>query len=129
MPQQRGDGPVSTALAWRVGLLGIWVSGDLGPWTIYTDRYHRVKWFLYSPPTKPPTQKQIAHRSRFVAAQAAWAALSDEEKATLETAVKRASLCLTGQNLYISACLTHRGDSYRTVGRQTRLNLPPLADV
>jgi len=126
MPSKRGDGPVSTANATQLGMLGLSVQGDIGPWTIYTDRYGRKKWFLYSPPTKPPTANQIVHRERFRAAQAAWQALTPNEKAALELAVNKASLCMTGQNLYLSAILKRMTAQYNAVERQTGVTLPSL---
>jgi len=124
MPTHRGDGPQSTALASTLGLLGIRVQGDLGPWTIYTDRYGRKKWFLFSPPTKPPTDAQIAQRGRFRTAQANWSNLSDQEKKNLETACLRTSLVLTGQNLFISAQLTGKQEALQVVARQAKVTLP-----
>ncbi len=129
MPQRRGDGPVSTANAHMLGLLGLQVQGDLGPWTIYTDRKGRKKWFLYSPPTKPPTPRQITHRQRFKTAQANWSTLTKAEKENLELAVIRASLCMTGQNLFISAQLKHMNTSLQAIARQTKLTLPTAPDI
>lgn len=124
MPTKRGDGPMSTALASTLGLLGIEVQGDIGPWTVYTDRYGRKKWFLFSPPTKPPTAPQIAQRARFQQAQKNWADLTAQEKENLETACKKTSLVLTGQNLFISAQLTGRQEALQVIARQTDLPLP-----
>ena len=126
MPSRRGDGPVSTANATQLGMLGLRVDGDIGPWTVYTDRYGRKKWFLYSPPTKPATTAQLNWRDRFRNAQASWSALTPDEKAALELAVNKASLCLTGQNLWISAILKSRQQSYLAVERQTGITLPSL---
>ena len=126
MPQRRGDGPVSTANAKQLGMLGMRVQGDLGPWTIYTDKKGRKKWFLYSPPTKPATPNQIIHRNRFKTAIESWKALPDDEKAALENASRAASLSITGQNLFVSALLTSRSVSYAAVARQTGITLPEL---
>jgi len=124
--QRTGDGPVSHSKTVPLNFLGMQVSGDFGPFTVYRDRYRRIQLFYYSPPTKPPTPAQLAHRARFVAAQAAWSALTDDEKYNLEEACRRTSLCLTGQNLYISATLKRKTDQYNIVGKQANLQLPPL---
>ena len=124
MPTKRGDGPKSTALASMLGVLGIHVQGDIGPWTVYTDRYGRKKWFLFSPPTKPPTPPQIAQRERFKAAQKNWKLLTEQQKKDLETACLKTSLVLTGQNLFISAQLTGKQESLQVLARQTKLPLP-----
>ncbi len=124
MPTRRGDGPVSTANASQLGLLGLHVQGDLGPWTIYTDRKGRKKWFLYSPPTKPPTDKQITQRQRFTNAQANWMVLTQTEKLNLEKACVMQSMAFTGQNLFISAQLTGKQAALQVIARLTGLTLP-----
>ena len=105
-------------------LLGFWVQGDLGGVSIYTDRFGKKVWYPKAPPHKPPSEKQLAHRQRFRLAQAAWKALTADQKATLELATNRASLCLTGQNLYIGTALRNLQGPYETIGRQTGLTLP-----
>ena len=124
MPTHRGDGPKSTALAATLGLLGIEVQGDIGPWTVYTDRFGRKKWFLFSPPTKPATEKQVAQRNRFKTAQANWKNLTAAQKFDLEEACLKLSIVMTGQNLFISAQLTGKQDALQVIARQTNLNLP-----
>jgi len=110
-------------------MLGIQVQGDLGPWTIYTDRKGRKKWFLYSPPTKPPTPNQLVARNRFRTAVLNWKALTAEQKFNLEEACRRLSLCITGQNLFVSTQLTHKQTAYATVARQSRLTLPEAPTI
>lgn len=107
-------------------LLGLGVSGDLGGITIYTDRFGRKVAFPKAPPDKPPSAAQIEQRTRFANAQKAWAALTPSEKQSLEDAVNKSGIVMTGHNLYISVALTNQQESLDTVARQTGLTLPPV---
>jgi hypothetical protein len=117
------------ALGWKLSLLGLTVSGDVAGMTIYTDRYGRKNWFRNAPPKKPPTQKQLWFRQRFKAVQLSWRLLSDADKAALERASNKLSLCATGQNLFLSCSLRSAVGVYRTIARQSGEVLPPLASV
>jgi hypothetical protein len=115
-------------VAWSIpwNLLGTWVSGDLGGYTIYTDRFGRKNVFEKSPPEKPPTPAQIHQRARFKQAQAAWRALTPQERDNLETATRRLSIPMTGQNLYLKAALRNMDSAVRTVERQSGIPLPTV---
>jgi hypothetical protein len=113
-----------TTIPWN--LLGFRVMGDLGGFTIYTDRFYRKVWYPRAPPHKPPSAAQRHFRARFKAAVAAWKSLSDSDKAALERAVHTLSLCLTGQNLFTSCALRSAFEAYETIGRQSSEVLPPL---
>ena len=110
-----------------LSLLGTWVQGDLGPLTIYTNRFGKKVAYEKAPPTRPPTERQRTQRTRFSTAQRNWSILSLEEKSQLELACTRASLCLTGQNLYIIVALKNHQTAYRTLERQTKTTLPQVA--
>ncbi len=110
-------------------LMGIWVSGDVGGITIYTDQRGRKTAFPKSPPEKPPSEKQIHQRARFRTAQVAWSNLTDTEKRNLEEACIRTSLVLTGQNLYISASLRNDDEGLVTVSRQANVPLPTVTYI
>jgi len=118
---------VAFTVPWQ--LMGIWVSGDVGELTIYTDRFGRKVPFPKAPPDKPPSPQQIAHRARFRTAQAAWSALTADEKAQLELATNRGSLVMTGQNLYITVALRNDQDALDTLARQTATTLPTVPYV
>jgi hypothetical protein len=115
-------------MAWSIpwNLIGLTVSGDVGDYTIYTDRYGRKVAYPRQPPEVPRTEAQAAQRDKFQAAQASWAALTAEQKAALETACKNLSMPLTGQNLWISATLRRDAASYATVANQSGITLPAL---
>ena len=106
--------------------MGIWVSGDVGDHTIYTDRFGRKVPFPKSPPKKPPSSKQDHQRERFRLAHVAWNALSTEEKQQLEVATIRGSIVMTGQNLFISVALNDTQDGLDTLARQTGTSLPTI---
>jgi hypothetical protein len=82
--------------------LAIELHGDIGPITFYRDRYGKTVSFQKTVTEKPGTERQLANRARFRAAQQSWAALSADHREQLELATGKAGLCATGQNLYIS---------------------------
>lgn len=106
--------------------MGIWVSGDVGGLTIYTDRFGRKVPFPKSPPKEPASPRQVHQRERFRLAQAAWKSLSDDDKAQLELATNRGSVVMTGQNLFMSVALHNSQDGLDTLARQTDTNLPTV---
>lgn len=123
MPREKDhDSTAHTGLP--ASLLGFWVSGDLCGLTIYTNRFGKKVFFQEAPALKPPSPLQVIQRNRFRTAFQNWKALTKTQKANLELAVNRASLCLTGQNLYVSASLTNRAEVVGTIARQTGLVLP-----
>ena len=100
--------------------------GDIAGFTTYTDRYGRITVFSKAPPHKPPTGAQITQRAKFRDCVNAWKALTDDEKAALERTVHTLSLCLTGQNLFVSCSMKQKPDVYTTCARQAGETLPPL---
>lgn len=115
-------------MAWSIPwqILGLTVSGDVGGFTIYTDRYNRKVVFPKSPPEKPPSEEQIALRSRFTEAQSAWSVLNASNKAALEEACRKLSVPMTGQNLYIKVALTNDQGALETLERQSGITLPAI---
>jgi hypothetical protein len=113
-----------TVMPWT--LLGTRVMGDVSGYTVYTDRFGRKIWYKKAPPKEPPSPRQLEQRRRFRDAVNAWIALSEPEKLALEEAVRKTSLCLTGQNLFTSCALKHADDVYATLAKQTGETLPPL---
>lgn len=110
-------------------LLGTRISGDIGEYTTYTDRYGRKVVFYYTPPAKPPTLKQKRCRHRFRLANQSWAALTDDEKKALEDCSRKLSLPITGKNIWISAAMKNKPEQYFTLQRQSGITLPPLVIV
>ncbi len=118
-------------MAWTIpwDLIGLIVSGDVGDYTIYTDRHGRKVVYPRQPPEVPRSPAQALQRNRFKTAQADWRALTADEKKALEDACKKLSMPMTGQNLWISAALRHDTESYHTVQTQSGITLPPLKTV
>ena len=113
----------------QTGLLGFRVNGDFGGMTCYTNKNGKQVWFPFSPPTKPPTALQIAQRQRFAAAVNSYLSQSSSVKAQYELATQRASLCLTGQNLWVSVAMLHTFATLDTIAAQTKTTLPHPAAV
>lgn len=116
-------------MAWTklpFSLFGFRVMGDVNGITCYTNRKYQKVFYEKAPPDKPPSPAQTIQRSRFRTAVQAWRALSDSDKDALERTVHKLSLCLTGQNLYVSCALKHKPDTYTTCARQANETLPPL---
>jgi hypothetical protein len=117
------------ALGVPANALGLIVSGDVDGYTIYTDMKGRKVAFPQAPPKEPPSPLQISHRARFRQAQEAWTALTVPEKEALELACQRASLAMTGQNIYIAIALKNQPGLVETLERQTDLALPAIPYV
>ncbi len=108
-------------------LIALQISGDFGPLTIYTDRYGRAVAYPKSPPKTDPSPLQVVVRNSFKTAQANYMAETQQVRVDWETLVKRASLCQTGQNLYISISMLHNFDVLQTLIRQTGIFVAPPA--
>lgn len=104
-------------------LLGRTIRGDVGDFTLYTTKRGKLVWFPISPPKKPPSSAQLLARGRFTTAQRQWAALSKTLKAEWETLVLRNSLCMTGQNLYISLAINPDPNALTTANKRAGLSL------
>ena len=108
-----------------VSMLGLFLSGDLGDETIYTDRYGRKIHYKKSPPEKPPTEPQIQIRTRFKLAQKEYMALAQADRLDYELLVQRASLCMTGQNLFIHVAMKLTFGTLGTLQQQTGISVIP----
>lgn len=109
-----------------INMLGLSISGDIGEYSCYTDRYGRKVFYYYTPPAKPPSPAQARCRARFAYAHALWKQLTDGEKKALEDCSRKMSLPITGKNIYMSASLKGKESQYQTLERQSGIPLPPL---
>ena len=111
---------------WTVpwNLIGLIVSGDIGDLTVYTDRFGKKVAFPKSPPKKPPSPAQTIQRAAFKSAQSSWRSLTDSEKESLESATKKLSIPMTGQNLWIHTLMTNDETALQTVENQSGIPLP-----
>jgi hypothetical protein len=106
-----------------IPFLGLYVAGDLGPLTIYTNKRGKIVWYPRSPPKEPPTSAQLLQRQRFAYAQHLWSTQSKQVKADWETAMKRMALDMTGQNAFMSISLRNDHDAVARINHRTGLNL------
>jgi len=88
---------------------------------VYTDKRGRKTFYPIDVPKSRSSPAQAAFRERFRLAQAAWAALTSDEKQLLEDATRRTSVPLTGQNLYISVALRGNQSAADAIFRQAGL--------
>jgi len=100
-------------------LLGLNFQGDLGPLTTYTSKKGRRVWFLKTTPSGPSSDWQKIQRDKFRALALAWMNLTQEQRQAWHTAAKRASLRITGYNLWAYLQLTGDRAAIETVERQT----------
>lgn len=105
-------------------LMGLRVGGDLDGLTYYVNKRGKVTWFAKAPPTKPPTWKQVYQRNAFRLVAILWQQQSDAQRAAYDSITRRASLCMTGYNLFVHVELTHHQDTLRTLERQTGVTIP-----
>jgi len=100
-------------------LLGLLIGGDLGPFTFYKSQRRLTVWFDKAPPLSPPTDLQTAQRNRFRSAAAWWKRLSNHQRREYELASQRASLRITGYNLFVHFKLTRDQAALETLERRT----------
>ena len=115
-------------IEWIVSFLGLDYGGDLGGWTIYRNKHGKPVFYPRAVPGKPPSPNQQHCRARFKAAQINWMATPKATRIQWETFSKRLSLCMTGQNLYISLSLADRSSFFPAAMRKAKMSLtyPPL---
>lgn len=83
-------------------ILGIYVAGDLGDMTLYTNHKGRIIWFPRAPPTKPASDLQRMQRRRFGNAILNWRNLSLADKTAWCAAVKASGIDITSLGAWIS---------------------------
>lgn len=108
-------------------LLGLIVSGDIGGYTIYTDRFGRKTVYPVSPPDKPASPLQLIQRNRFRDALTNWKAASQAVRDDWEASSLALGLCMTGLNMWLHFTLKGRLPALQTLNRQSgiTLTMPP----
>lgn len=104
-------------------LMGFYVTGDWGPLTFYTNKRGLLVWFNKAPPLEPPSPAQTSQRNLFRLVAIYWKNLTDAERNQYELASKRASLCMTGYNLFMHFKTTPDDAAKATIEHQTRTTL------
>ena len=115
------------ALGVPANVLGLMVSGDIGGFTLYTDRYGRKVIFEKAPPTKPASVLQALQRGRFRSAMINWKAETQAVRDDWENVSLKAALCMTGLNMWLHFSLKGTAAGLATFSRQTgiTLTMPP----
>jgi len=106
--------------------LGLYPSGDLGPWTIYTSHQRRVVSFLRAPPKVPPNYAQLRQRQLFGNAGRTWSALPEPTKAAWRQLAQRCHLKVTAYNAWITFTIKPDAAGLATLLRQARMTLAEL---
>ena len=113
------------SIPWQ--FLGLNVSGDLGAFTCYTDRFGKKVWYPKAPPETPETPGQRRQRDRFAEAVANWSEADQATRDAYEAVSLAASLMMTGHNLWISLSFSQDAAALNTLCHQTNIaiDLPP----
>lgn len=104
-------------------LMGLRIGGDLDGVTYYINKRGKPTWFAKAPPTKPPTPKQRSQRNKFRLVAMLWSELPQLERDKWELICRRASLCLTGYNLFVHIQLSLDFASLHTLESQTGISV------
>jgi len=102
-----------------LSFLGTVAYGDFADMTTYRSQRGKIVWFAKTWPDKPPSYLQTLDRAKFSAAAQAWQLLTAAEKEQWKLAAQRASLCMTGYNLFVYCQLGHDPTRIATIARQT----------
>lgn len=106
--------------------LGFNTQGDLGPWTFYTSKRKGLVFFAKAPPLEPPSLMQIHQRNKFRLAGYVWRTLPEDVQGSWQTAARRASLRITGYNLFVHWITKQDDTVIHTIEAQSRIKLIPL---
>jgi hypothetical protein len=109
--------------------LGLSIAGDLGPWTMYTNKNGKQIAYPRAPPEKPPTTSQIRQRNRLRVCMQNWKAETIATKALWNVMVAKLHLCAVGMNLYLSLSMRPDQDELDNANRRTGLALQMPAYV
>lgn len=104
-------------------LLGFDLTGDLGPWTAYTNNRGRAVLYPRASPLSPPSDAQQLQRDRLTEAATAYANLDTPTKAKWQQAARRASLRITGYNLWCYWWLRRDTPVIATISQQSGIDL------
>jgi len=103
--------------------LGIVAWGDLAELTLYRDRNRHLVIYPKQYPKGTPSARTVKNRAAFSAAIAGWRALTENQQAQWRLAARRASVKMTGFNLYMSYKLNMDQAALDTIARQTHTTL------
>ena len=108
-----------------VNIMGLRVTGDIGPITTYTSRRRKIVVFDKAPPLMPPTARQLIMRGRWRAAAQAWGAMLQVDRDQWIKVAAAASLSIPGYQFWIFAQTKPNSRGIvQTVENQTGQTLP-----
>ena len=104
-------------------LFGFIAWGDIAEITIYRSRRGKMVWFPKTYPDKPPSPDQLTQRQKFTDAAQDWQSLTEDQRNKWDLVTRKASLCMTGYNLYVHWHIFQDDDSIHTLEHQTGITL------
>lgn len=104
-------------------LLGFVSSGDLGGITCYRSKRGRIVQFAKTWPKAPPTLAQLTGRTRMYRAAEQWRHFTPYQKQQWRNAAARASLCMTGYDLWVRWYFRQELSVILIIEDQTGINL------
>lgn len=114
---------MKTTLTGYLNFFGVRIQGDIGPITCYRSSRRGLVWFPKAPPKCPPTDLQIDHRDKWKDIIENWTELPAATKENWERLTRRASLSLSGINLYIWWRCSQDDAIIQTLQRQTGISV------
>lgn len=106
-----------------IPFLGLYPSGDLGDFTVYTSKRHALVYFQKTSPKNPPTVLQRRVRARLVLAAWLWQNLPPTKREDWLTAARLAGLRISGYNLFVHWVIVQDDAPIKTIERQTGIDL------
>lgn len=103
--------------------LGLISWGDIGELTLYRDRFRQLVIYPKQYPKHLRPFFQDRQQKLFTIAVNTWNNLTDDQRAQWKLAAQRASLRMTGYNLFIALSLIPDDEARQTIARQTSTTL------
>lgn len=104
-------------------LLGFDLTGDIGGLTAYTTNKGRTVMYPRASPLNPPTAAQQAQRDIFTDAAREYSELPQATRDLWQRAARKASLRITGYNLWVYWYTSGDTAAIETVSKQTGIDL------
>jgi len=99
--------------------LGLLSWGDIAEFTLYRDRFRQLVIYPKQYPKSTVPAFQRRQRDLFKIAVEKWNSLTNDQRAQWSLAARRASLRMTGYNLFIAVALLPDPPALDTIARQT----------
>lgn len=108
-------------------LIGFRPTGDVGDFTLYSNKKKAIVCFLKTHPGKPFTARQKANMRQFAAIASVWSSMSPALREAWSQACQRAGLTITPYNLFVYSNMQPDSSTLQTVQRQSGIYLgfPP----